>query len=459
MRIGIALILLVDLAIRSLSIKAFMTDEGILPVSILKNYNWNPYYFSFHTLSGDLWWQVVLVSLNSLCIVLLLLGYRARVFTFICWVFLVSMQNRNPFILQGGDELLRIVLFWAVFLPWGERYSVQKTSTYPNAYFSLANVGYLLLIASVYFFSALLKTSPEWHSDGTALYYALSIDQIRLPFGTLLYQFPNVLIWLTHVVYYIELLAPLLLICPFVSNKIRVIGIIGIVLLQLGFCLSLYVGLFYIIGIVSLIGLLPANSIDWFERKFYKNKVSVIETEPFNYKKTGVTELLFMIKTWFMIFVITYCLMINLGNVKAFPFVLESYLAKYGTMLRLEQNWGMFSPTILKDDGWYVYSGFTDKGQFVDVKHQTDSVSFVKPKRIVTEYESDRWRKYGENYVFNTNNHIRPYYCKYLINKWNKEHPDKHVVDLTIFFMKEVSLPNYGTKPIEKLALCNCQDK
>ena len=151
--------------------------------------------------------------------------------------------------------------------------------------------------------------------------------------------------------------------------------------------------------------------------------------------------------------------MINLGNVKAFPFVLESYLAKYGTMLRLEQNWGMFSPTILKDDGWYVYSGFTDKGQFVDIKHQTDSVSFVKPKHIVTEYENDRWRKYGENYVFNTNNHIRPYYCKYLINKWNKEHPDKHVVDLTIFFMKEVSLPNYGTKPIEKLALCNCQDK
>ncbi len=457
MRIGIALILLVDLAIRTLSIKAFMTDEGILPLDILKNYNWNPYYFSFHALSGDLWWQVLLVILNTICIISLLIGYRTRLFTFICWVFLVSIQNRNPFILQGGDELLRIILFWAVFLPWGERYSIQKTSTYSNDYFSVANVGYLFLIASVYFFSALLKTSPEWHGDGTALYYALSIDQIRLPFGTLLYQFPNLLTWLTHTVYYIELLAPLLIICPFVPIKARLIGIISIALLHVGFYLSLYVGLFYIIGIVSLIGILPSSCIDWFERKLYKNKVEVISNSETT--QSNWYDFVLMVKTWFIVFVIVYCLLMNLGNVKAFPYVMESYLAKYGTMLRLEQNWGMFAPSILKDDGWYVYSGYAGSGKFIDVKHDGESISFKKPNHIVADYESDRWRKYGENYVFNNNNHIRPFYCKYLIKKWNKEHPDKLVNDLTIFFMKEVSLPNYGTKPIEKLALCNCQDK
>jgi len=459
MRIGIAFILLTDLFIRSLSIKAFFTDEGILPLSILKSSNWNPYYFSFHAMNGELWWQVLLFSINAFCIILLLVGYRARLFTFICWAFLVSVQNRNPFILQGGDELLRIILFWGVFLPWGERYSVQKTSSYPNAYFSLANVGYLFLIASVYIFSALLKTSSEWHSDGTALYYTLSLDQMRLPFGTFLYQFPNLLTYLTHIVYYIELLAPILLMLPFVPSKVRVIGIFSIALLHIGFFLSLYVGLFYIIGIVSLIGLLPGNYIDWFERKFYKNKVRLIQTEIIQQKSSIISDILFTLKTWFIVFVISYCLMLNLGNVKAFPFVMESYLAKYGTMLRLEQNWGMFAPTILKDDGWFVYSGYTTDGKFIDIKHNTDSVSYFKPKHIVTEYESDRWRKYGENYVFNNNNHIRPFYCKYLINKWNKEHPDKHIVDLSIFYMKEYSLPNYDTKPIEKLALCNCQDK
>jgi hypothetical protein len=90
--------------------------------------------------------------------------------------------------LQGGDDMLRLLLFWAIFLPWGERYSIQKKSSYANHYFDWANIGYILLPVSVFFFSALLKTSPEWRTEGTALYYALSLDQIRMPGGTLLYQ-------------------------------------------------------------------------------------------------------------------------------------------------------------------------------------------------------------------------------------------------------------------------------
>jgi hypothetical protein len=61
MRIAVGLVLLTDLIIRSLSIKAFFTDEGVLPIEILKQYNWSPNYFSLHALSGDLWWQIVCV--------------------------------------------------------------------------------------------------------------------------------------------------------------------------------------------------------------------------------------------------------------------------------------------------------------------------------------------------------------------------------------------------------------
>lgn len=455
MRIAIAIILLADLIVRSLSIKAFFTDEGILPLAILKNYNWNPYYFSFHALNGDLWFQILLFGINVICVLFLLVGYRARLFTFICWVLLVSLHNRNPFILQGGDELLRILLFWAIFLPWGERYSIQKTSAYNKHYFSFANIGYFFLIASVYFFSAMLKNSAEWRSEFTAIYYALSIDQMRLPLGSFLYQFPFVLKVITFLVFYIELISPLCLILPFVSNKIRLVGIILILLLQLGIGSTMYVGLFFIIGIVSLIGMLPSYMIDWVEKKVYKNKVQYV-AEKIN--KYWLLTFLDDSKNTFAVLVLSYCLILNLGNVKWFPYVLESSLIKYGTFLRLEQNWGMFSPTVLKNDGWYEYSGYTKSGKYIDVKHNRDTVLFIKPKYIVDEYESDRWRKYGENYTFDTNNHIRPLYCKYLLKKWNKEHPEKQIIDLTIFFMKETSLPNYKTKPIEKMVLCNCQD-
>lgn len=459
MRIGVGIILLVDLFIRSLSIKAFFTDEGVLPISILKEYNWSPVYFSFHAISGELWWQILLFILNAICVILLIIGYRTRVFTFLCWVFLTSLQNRNPFILQGGDDLLRILLFWALFLPWGERYSIQKTSHYKNDYFSWANVGYILLPCSIFFFSALLKTSPEWRTEGTAIYYALSLDQIRLPFGTFIYQFPVLLKILTLMVFYIELLAPILIALPLLPKKVRLFGIICYLFVFIGIASTLYVGLFYIIGITSLIGLLPSSIIDWFESHFYKNKTEYIASSNENKAPYALLKIGTVIKNYFLIAVIFFCLMMNLGSVKKFPFYLNPEIVAYGKVLRLEQNWGMFSPFILKDDGWFVYSGFNSEHKFIDVKHQIDSVSFKKPIAAVTEFESDRWRKFQENYTFNNNNYMRPFYCKYLINKWNKEHPDNYITDLTIFFIKETSLPDYKTMPVTKTAVCNCQDK
>lgn len=459
MRIGIGIILLVDLVTRSLSIKAFFTDEGVLPIETLKQYNWSPVYFSFHAMSGELWWQIVLFIINAICVILLIIGFRTRVFTFICWVFLTSLQNRNPFILQGGDDLLRILLFWALFLPWGERYSVQKTSHYSNHYFSWANIGYLLLPCSIFFFSALLKTSPEWRTEGTAIYYALSLDQIRLPLGTFIYQFPTLLKIFTITVFYIELLAPILIVLPFVPNKVRLFGIICYLCVFIGIASSLYVGLFYIIGIVSLIGLLPSSVIDRFEKRFYKNHTEYISILSEDDNTSFAYQILTTLKNTFVLTIAFFCLMMNLGSVKKFPYALDPTVVAYGKVLRLEQNWGMFSPYILKDDGWFVYSGLNSQLKYIDIKHEVDSVSFKKPKYGVTEFESDRWRKFQENYTFNNNNYMRPFYCKYLINKWNNEHSDNHISDLTIFFMKETSLPNYQTMPITKTAVCNCADQ
>lgn len=456
MRIGVGIVLLLDLFIRSLSIKAFFTDEGVLPVNVLKEFNWSPAYFSFHTLSGDLWWQIVLFIINAICIILLIVGYRTRVFTFICWVLLTSLQNRNPFILQGGDDLLRILLFWALFLPWGERYSIQKTSTYKNNYFSWANIGYLLLTCSIFFFSALLKTSPEWRSEGTAIYYALSLDQIRMPLGTFIYQFPTLLKILTLTVFYIELIAPILIALPLLPNKVRLFGMLCYLIVFVGIASTIYVGLFYIIGIISLIGLLPSSIMDWFESRFYKNKTLYIPSSVSKLKSNMIISMTHTFKNYFLIAVMAFCLMMNLGSVKKFPFYLDPTIVAYGKILRLEQNWGMFSPFILKDDGWFVYSALTDDKKYIDIKHQTDIVSYEKPTPVVSEFESDRWRKFQENYTFNNNNYMRPYYCTYLLKKWNKEHPDKHIYDLTIFFMKETSLPDYKTLPITKTAVCNC---
>lgn len=461
MRIGVGCVLLIDLFIRSLSIRAFFTNEGVLPVEILKAYNWNPYYFSFHALSGSLWWQVLLFGLNAICIILLIRGYRTRLLTFICWVFLTSLQNRNPFILQGGDDLLRLILLWGIFLPWGEQYS-GKTASCGQIRFSYANVGYVLLVASVYFFSALLKTHAEWHDDGTALYYALSLDQLRLPVGNWLYQFPELMKMLTHVVYYLELIAPVCIVLPATNYRLRLAGIIAIGLLHLGISMSLYVGLFYAIGLVTLTGMLPTAVMDRLDTHFgIVRKPKDMSDTPQETTRLHVfiNETVATLINGLIALIICYCLMLNLGNVKKFPYMLDPALVKFGNTLRLEQSWGMFSPSVYKDDGFYIYSGYTRDGHYIDLKRNGQPVSYDKPSSIVAEFESDRWRKFGENYLFHNNNYMRPYFCNYLLTTWNREHPENPVSDLSILYMKEETLPNYQTKALEKNALCNCQDK
>src|SRR5207302_9988395 len=102
---------------------------------------------------------------------------------------LLSLHNRNPMILQGGDVLLRMLLFWGMFLPLGVRYSLDallKPSTLaPQAtrVFSVATVAMLLQVAFMYWFSVFLITDPVWFGDYTAIYYALSLDHLVTPLG------------------------------------------------------------------------------------------------------------------------------------------------------------------------------------------------------------------------------------------------------------------------------------
>ena len=56
---------------------------------------------------------------RGLAALALVLGYRTRWAVVISLVMLISLHNRAPLVLQGGDNLLLLVLFWMCFLPIG----------------------------------------------------------------------------------------------------------------------------------------------------------------------------------------------------------------------------------------------------------------------------------------------------------------------------------------------------
>jgi hypothetical protein len=461
MRIGLGLVVLSDLIIRATALEAHYTSEGVLPVNLLAEYDYKPLRWSFHYFNDSLPYQSLLFILHGIISLFLIVGYRTKLFSVLSWIFIVSLQNRNPFIQQGGDDLLRLVLFWGIFMPWGNFYSLdsKRNSNPAQKHFSSIPVGgYLLLIASVYFFSALYKTSPEWRTEGTAVYYALSLDQIRVGLGDWLYQYPGLMKLLTYFVYYaLEIVAPILVLMP--SQKLRTIGMIGILLLHVGIVMTLYVGLFYIIGITSALGLLPSSFMDWIDAKLKRPK-PVLSDSYYKLKdKTARKKPLLLLRNSFLIFVIVLSLLMSFSNCKWFPYRMNYNMLYVTNALKLEQYWGMFSPYIYKMDGWYIYRGFKEDNTVWDIYNNKRGTDTLKPVHIDKMYPSDRWRKFAENYQRDNYNFMRPYYCQYVLKKWNEAHPENKIAGLNILFLEEETLPDYKTKPIRQKNVCLCYEQ
>ena len=148
-RIVLAALVLVDLASRAPDLYAHYTDRGVLPRSILLQEALNRWQVSLNLMSGELFVQALLFDVAALAALALLVGY--------------------PLILNSGDTLLRMLLFWGMFLPLGAHWSVDRAlkaapSRLSMRFLSLATVGLLMQIAFVYWFTAILKSGPEWRS-------------------------------------------------------------------------------------------------------------------------------------------------------------------------------------------------------------------------------------------------------------------------------------------------------
>ena len=477
MRIWVAGIILIDLAIRASDLEAHYSNMGVLPLHVLFRYTWDPYHFSFHTLSGLWQVQALLFGLAAVCAFFLLIGYHTRLATVASWILMVSLQNRNTLISQGGDDLLRMLVFWAMFLPWGKFYSFDavrhKTALPgPAPYVSAATAAYILQICLLYVCTALLKNAPEWRTEGTALYYALSLDQVLMPLGKVIYPYPELLRILTHFTFYTELFIPLLLFIPVYTTFFRLLFIGILAGFHLGISLTLFVGLFYLINFASLAGLLPAEAMNWIDRKVLpafrriylglqqaKARIQlpmpVKVTFQINTRSPFATYLP-VVRQALVASLLAYVLWWNL-DVAVFQGRLMPEGSRWlGSLLRIDQYWGMFAPAVFKDDGWYVLEGTTAKKHRVDLNQQGKEPDTVKPASVMSLFKNDRWRKYSENYLFVHNAFMRPYYCNYLLRRWNEDHPEDPVTYLEVVYMKEVSLPDYQVAIPRREMLCAC---
>ncbi len=429
-RIALALLIIYDLTTRVSDLTAHYTDSGILPMQVILNDSPLFQYLYIHFFSGSTGFEAFVFVIAYLFGFLLLIGYKTRLATIISWYLLISLQARNNFILYGSDFLLRILLFWSMFLPLGLCYSVDgilnKAKKYKsNLVFSGWTIGYVIQIALVYFFAAMLKSGAEWHEEKSAVYYALNLETYARPLAESLLQLPGeYLKLLTSAVLWFEYIAPFLLFSPIFTSQVRILAILGLITLHIGFNTFLELGHFGICSIIAILPLLPL-----------KNKANNILKEATQHitEKIAVTLL------------ILYIFTLNIATVNPNFKIHKSIfcIAKY---LQLDQQWGMFAPHPAKEDLWPVIVGRLKNKEIVNLLTADQKVNFKKPDSLLDLFPNIRWRSFislitkTKNFEYLGSN--CKYYSKYLCEEWNKNHiEDLKLEWIEFYFMQESNIP------------------
>lgn len=444
-RVALGLLVLVDLAIRSRDLTAFYTDAGIVPrAAVTDALGHCP-----HALGGGSAFAAVMFILQAGFALALLVGAWTRLATFATCFLLVSLHARNPNVLQGGDALLRVLLFWGIFLPLGSCWSIdarRRGEVEPRRALSAATVALVLQVCFLYWFSIAHKTSPDWRADGTAVYYALSYDLMAKPVGKALLAYPDLLWFLTHATFWLELVGPLLLFVPWLRWQVRlavVAAFVGFHLVGLNLCLEL--GLFPYVCAAAWLALLPTAFWD-------RVASGAGELAPRPAGPLRAPAALDVLVAALLVYVF-------LWNVRSldparFDPLLPRQLNAVGQSFGIRQSWALFAPGPARDDGWFVCVATLEDGRQVDPLRGGAAVAWDKPALGSALFPNHRWRKFMMNISRAGRADLRANLLRYEWDRWNASHPaGLRVVDLRLYFILERTLPDYAPPQTERLLL------
>jgi len=60
---------------------------------------------------------------------LLIFGYKTKTVLILSTILVISVDLRNPYVASYADTLFRLLLFWAIFLPLGNKWSIDSIKT------------------------------------------------------------------------------------------------------------------------------------------------------------------------------------------------------------------------------------------------------------------------------------------------------------------------------------------
>ncbi|HEX8560982.1 MAG TPA: HTTM domain-containing protein [Pyrinomonadaceae bacterium] len=471
-RVLLGCVLLYDTAARLFEARAFYTDLGVLPRAPYVEQFQGRWSWSLHLLSGEASVQYVLFALAALCAAAFVAGYRTRLAALGSLLLLISLHNRNPFVISASDQLMRVLMFWTLFLPAGAAYSLDRALARDDAgpprarvaNVSAGTAAFILQVCLVYWFTAALKSDTAWWREGSALYYALSIDYLTTDFGRLLLGFPALLTALSYFTVAFEAAGPALLFLPRRNGPVRTAVVFAFVLFHLGMTPFLTLGTFPFVCAAMWSALLPA----WFwERAAGRPARAAGPAAPTPPTTTLTVAAAATPMTtpearrapaWANALAaafFAYTLLWNFATATAGRVVVPEQVAWVGHATGLAQVWNMFAPIPKKEDGWYVIPARLAGGGEVDLFRGGAPVNWAKPPDASALYPDSYWQKYLEYVWLADFAPLRLHYARYLCRQWNGAHDgaDRLKTFDVVYMREDTPPPGRPLRPAEPLVV------
>ena len=445
-RIGIGLLLLTDLWLRAADMEAHYTDSGILPLSVFQRLTDGTGFWSFHGLHGSFTFQLLMFLLAGLFALAYFLGYYTRFAAVVSWVLLLSLQYRNPYVVNGGDVLLRMLLFWSIFLPLDRHWSLASRATKlrrPSLITNIASAAILLQLSLLYLMAGYFKIRGSWH-DPDVLARIFESDLYAKPFAYYLANYPRLLSVAGWLALASELALPVLVFCPFGTRAIRLFACVWFVFFHIGIELTLTVGLFSFASCIAWILFLPSTTWDRITRVAPDETMSDEEGSP-QRRWPG------MLVQGFVAVCFAFVVWINLTTVREswVASLRSDWVKNLSVSTGMRQRWNLFANPLAKD-GWFIGVARLANGETVDVFRDgqpADWESYSKPRYVSRQFPNHRWRKYYCRILMSTRVNLRNPLSHYLVRDWNEKHDaDQQIEAFELHFMQELGPDEEGTE-------------
>ena len=328
--------------------------------------------------------MAALFGVHLLAAAVFMLGRWVRVSGLVSWLLLLSLQAYNPWLDEGGDTLLRMLFFWALFLPLRGR----------GPWRGLPATALLVQVVLVYLCAGLFKLEGPWLS-GDAVADVMGNHVFATAAGRALLPHPVLLRVLTYATLLLEIAGPLLLLVGFRHRRLR-LGLIACFLaFHLSTAVTMHLGLF---PLVSMVAWLPFVPVPGPEQRAIATTSAL--------RDTAVVALLVYVILW------------NVRSLAPSLPGLPRELDVVGRTLRISQQWGLFLSTRFLDAWPTVVAERQDGSRTELVPYRIEESREIDacrvPRSASEAYGGVRWRKLLANVVAHRDAWVRDAYLDWV---------------------------------------------